>query len=127
MCGDCGPGECTFPFFFFFQNPGHTQWHNQPKNLGGAKKIWGAKMLDFRRITLFCLEKRFSKHKITFFSKNWGGHGPFPPGYAYGHTPISIILVTKLTGICFIQFYRRSAITLIVAISDESFLFCENE
>jgi len=33
-------------------------------------------MFDFRRITLFCLEKRLSKHKMTIFSKNWG-HGPF--------------------------------------------------
>ena len=41
-------------------------------------------MLDFRRITLFCLEKRFSKHKMTIYSKHLGGHGPFcPPGYAY--------------------------------------------
>jgi len=30
-------------------------------------------MFDFRQITLFCLEKRFSKHKITTFSKNFGG------------------------------------------------------
>jgi len=44
-------------------------------------------MFDYRRITLFCLEKRFSKHKMTIFSKNFGGHGPFgPPGYAYGGT-----------------------------------------
>ena len=44
-----------------------------------------AKMFDFRRITLFCLEKCLSKHKMTIFSKNLGGHGPFcpPPGYAY--------------------------------------------
>jgi len=42
-------------------------------------------MFDFRRITLFCLEKRLSKHKMTIFSKNLGGHGPFAPsGYAYG-------------------------------------------
>jgi len=34
-------------------------------------------MIDFSRITLFCLEKRFSKHKMTVFSKNLGGHGPF--------------------------------------------------
>jgi len=27
-------------------------------------------MFDFRRITLFCLEKRLSKHKVTIFSKN---------------------------------------------------------
>ena len=41
-------------------------------------------MCDCRRITLFCLEKRLSKHKMTIFSKNLGGHGPFaPPACAY--------------------------------------------
>jgi len=46
----------------------------------GAKKFWGRKMLDFGRITLFCLEKRLSKHKMTIFSKYFGGeHGPFAP------------------------------------------------
>ena len=29
-------------------------------------------MFDFRRITLFRWEKRFSKHKITIFSKHFG-------------------------------------------------------
>ena len=44
-------------------------------------------MFDFKRITLFCVEKRLSKHKMTMFSKNLGGHGPFgPPGYA--HAPV---------------------------------------
>ena len=47
------------------------QRRSQPKHLGG-QKIWGAKMFDFRRVTLFCLEKRLSKHKMTIFSKNWG-------------------------------------------------------
>ena len=42
-------------------------------------------MFDFRRITLFCLEKRLLKHKMTIFSQNLRGHGPFaPPGYDYG-------------------------------------------
>jgi len=36
-------------------------------------------MLDIRRITLFCLEKRLSKHKMIIFSKNLGVHGPFAP------------------------------------------------
>ena len=36
-------------------------------------------MFDFKRITLFCVEKRLSKHKMTMFSKNLGGHGPFGP------------------------------------------------
>ena len=33
-------------------------------------------MFDFRRITLFCLEKRLSKQKMTLFSKNWGACPP---------------------------------------------------
>jgi len=28
-------------------------------------------MFEFRRITLFCLEKRLSKHKMTIFSKKF--------------------------------------------------------
>jgi len=40
-------------------------------------------MFDFRRITLFCLEKRLSKHRITIFSKNFGeGVAPFAPPLA---------------------------------------------
>ena len=36
----------------------------------------------------FCLEKRLSKHKMTIFSKNFGGTmAPLPlPGYAYAHS-----------------------------------------
>jgi len=42
-------------------------------------------MFDFRRITLFCSEKRLSKHKWLYFPKNLRGHGAFGPlpGYAY--------------------------------------------
>ena len=36
-------------------------------------------MFDFTRTTLFCLDKRLSKHKMTIFSKCLGGHGPFGP------------------------------------------------
>ena len=36
-----------------------------------------AEMFDFSRITLFCLEKRLSKHKIPMFSKHFEGHGLF--------------------------------------------------
>jgi len=43
------------------------QWRSQTEHLGGGE------MFDFRRITLFCLEKRLSKHKMTIFSKNLGG------------------------------------------------------
>jgi len=55
---------------------GSHQWRSQPKNLGGAK------MFDFRRITLFCLEKRLSKQKMTIFSKNVGGMAFFVPPMA---------------------------------------------
>jgi len=47
-----------------------------------SPKIGGAKMFDFRRITLFCLEKRLSKHKMTMFSKNVGGEWPLWPPLA---------------------------------------------
>jgi len=55
-----------------------------------SPEIWGGKMFDFRRIKLFCLEKRLSKHKMTMFSKNFGGHGPFglslaTPMYTWKH------------------------------------------
>jgi len=47
-----------------------------PKNLGMGK------MFDSRRITLFCLEKRLSKHKMTIFSKNFVGVWPLWPPLA---------------------------------------------
>jgi len=37
-------------------------------------------MFDFRRITLFCLEKALLKHKMTIFLKNLGRTmAPLPP------------------------------------------------
>ena len=43
-------------------------------------EIWvGSKMFDFRRITLFCLDKRLAKQKMTIFSKNLGGPWPLWP------------------------------------------------
>jgi len=51
-------------------------------------------MFNFRRITLFCLEKRLSKTKRTIFSKHFGGHDPFgPPGYAYALAPSEMFCV----------------------------------
>ena len=46
--------------FYQYLFPGY-QWRSHPKNWGRGK------MFDFRRITLFCLEKRLSKHKMTAF------------------------------------------------------------
>ena len=55
------------------------QWRSQPENFRGGK------LFDTRRITLFSLQKRLSKHKMTIFSKYLGGMAPLapPPGYAY--------------------------------------------
>jgi len=36
-------------------------------------------MYDFSQITLFCLEKRLSKHKMTIFQKYWGEWPLWPP------------------------------------------------
>jgi len=36
-------------------------------------------MCDFRQTTVYCLGRRFSKHKITRFAKNLG----VPPDYAW--------------------------------------------
>jgi len=36
------------------------------QKFGGARKFGEAKKFDFRRITLFCLEKRLSKHKNDY-------------------------------------------------------------
>ena len=49
------------------------QWRSQPRNFGGGK------MFDFRQITLFYLEKRLSKHKMTIVSKNLGAMALSPP------------------------------------------------
>ena len=51
--------------------------------VASPKLFLGGKVYDFRRITLFCLEKRLSKHKMTIFSKIFfGGNGPFGPPLA---------------------------------------------
>jgi len=63
---------------------------HQPKNLGGTKcsqpkNLGGSKMFDFRRITLYCLEKCLSKNKMTVFKK-FGGPWLIGPPLA---TPIN--------------------------------------
>jgi len=56
-------------------------------------------MLNFWRITRFCLEKRLSKHKITKFSKKLGGMASLAPhGYAYAFPPLGNFLRTPLAG-----------------------------
>jgi len=61
-----------------------SQWRGQPKIVGGAK------MCDFRRITLYCLENRLSKHKMTIFSKTLGETmAPLAPTLA---TPMCVVV-----------------------------------
>ena len=45
-----------------------------------SPKFGGAKLFDFRRVTVFCLGYCLSKHKTTKYAKNLGG---CPPGYTY--------------------------------------------
>jgi len=52
--------------------------HASPK-IWEIQKFRGVKMFDFRQITLFCLEKHFSKHKMTMFSKNLGAMAHLAP------------------------------------------------
>jgi len=54
-------------------------------------------MFNFWRITLFCLEKRLSKHKMTIFFPNLkGGMAPLAsPGYAYSLALPSKILCAR--------------------------------
>jgi len=55
-------------------------WNYMLETSGVASpEILGGKMFDFRRITLFCLEKHLSKHKMTIFSKNLGRAWPLRP------------------------------------------------
>ena len=55
---------------------------SDPKNKKCMNSFWQCilsvfgivyQMFNFRWITLFCLEKRLSKHKMTIFSTNLGG------------------------------------------------------
>jgi len=45
---------------------------------GRVQKIWGAKMYDCRKITLFCLGYNLSQHNMTICSEIWG-IGPLGP------------------------------------------------
>jgi len=55
-------------------------------------------MFYIREITLFCLEKRLSKHKMTICSKNVGGMATLPPlaaPMALGRLTVAIPLGNK--------------------------------
>jgi len=59
-----------------------------PSSGVASSKFLGANIFDFKRITLFCLEKRFSMDEMTIFSEIGGGHGPFDSllGTPMGHS-----------------------------------------
>jgi len=63
-------------FFLSLVRPGYRSVAS-PKIREGPKNLGWAKVFDFRRITLFRLGYRLSKHKITICSENFfGEHGP---------------------------------------------------
>jgi len=89
----CGRGGQTF------SAEGHIEKFIATKGSGVASPniLRRGKMFGFRRITLFCLEKRVSKHKMTIFSKNLGGMAPLAlPGYAYDRGPHLFHLCTSV-------------------------------
>jgi len=70
-----------------------------------ADDVWSAETAN-RENALF---------HFSCFSKSWT------------HTDINNIGCNTYRGSALTNYYRRSAMTLIVALLDESFLFCENE
>jgi len=65
-----------------------------------SPKFGGSKIFDFRRVTVFCLGHRFSKHKMNGHAKTLGGpwlHGP--PGYVCGTYSTCLPSVGKTTNI----------------------------
>jgi len=76
----------------FYQRlfPGY-QWRSQPKNFGEPKCL----ILGEKRYFLW--KKRFSKHKMTICSKNFGVSWPvLPPCLRLCRLPQSDILATKV-------------------------------
>ena len=75
-----------------------------PKTWEAPKNFVASKMLDFWRITLFCLEKRLSRHKMTIFSRNffWGaGAWPlWPPLPTPIHEGIYTVIKLPRNGNC---------------------------
>jgi len=59
-------------------------------------------MFDFRRITIFCLGLRLSKHKMTISFKNLWGSWP-PPGYVYGPGCLGLITKNRVKSLWFLK------------------------
>jgi len=81
-------------------------------------------MFVFRRITLFCLEKRLSEHKNPTFSKNLEGEKtPLdPPDYAYGLITVKVsVRVSILPGL---SIYRARVQSISCNPSFRSSLSC---
>ena len=97
--------KCYWPHFVFFLvflchfYVGTTPFCGMDQCSSAASpKFWGiqklewAKFFYFRLTTVFCLEYRLSKHKMTRYSKNLRGTCPLgSPGNAYG--PVFVLLI----------------------------------
>jgi len=58
------------------------------QNFEGAKKFWGTKMFDVRRITPFVWKNATQSAKWLYFLKMWGAWPLWPPSvYAYEPEP----------------------------------------
>jgi len=95
-----GPRQLSKPFFFQFilyiypatngvglQNklcPRSQAVALPTQNVGGGKKIGEGQSVYFRRISLFCVGYRLSKHKMAVYATSLGRKSSLSPGYAYG-------------------------------------------
>jgi len=76
-----------------------------PKFWGRAKNLEGVKSFYFRLTTVFFLGYRLSKHKMTRYSKNLRGHGPWTsPSYACG--PVFVLIIIHFFDIQQVAFSR---------------------
>lgn len=55
----------------------YVQWRSQPNILGETKNLGGTKCLNLGEQQYLCLERPFSKHKLTRYAKNWRGMAPW--------------------------------------------------
>jgi len=53
-----------------------------------SPKFWKAKCLNLGEQHNFCLGRRFSKHNMTRYANNCGGHSPLDPLARLMHEPV---------------------------------------
>jgi len=97
--GDAALGELETPHGFQLSLVILLAPHQDGTSNVASSKCWGAKSFDVRRMTLFCLGYRLSKHKMTICSKHFvGGHSPLwlrlwmgPARSEMSHSTLSLV------------------------------------